>query len=46
MSNLPLTPDAITMLEAYEHVVKPTPDLLLSLEREQRNYAAVLHVTC
>ena len=44
--DLPLTPDAITLLEAYEHVVKPTPDLLLPLKREQRKYAAVLHVTC
>ena len=43
---LPLTPDAITLLEAYVPVVKPTPDLLLLLEREQRKYAAVLHVTC
>ena len=43
---LPLTPEAITLLEAYVHVVKPTPDLLLPLEREQRKYAAVLHVTC
>ncbi|MDD1717399.1 MAG: hypothetical protein LUQ45_04025 [Methanoregulaceae archaeon] len=43
---LPLTPDAIALLEAYAPVVKQTPDLLLLLEREQRKYAAVLHVTC
>ena len=44
--DLPLTPDAITLLEAYAPVVKSTPDLLQSLKREQREYAAVLHVTC
>jgi hypothetical protein len=44
--DLPLTPDAIDLLETYEPVVKPTPDLLSLLEKEQRNYAAVLHVTC
>jgi hypothetical protein len=43
--SLPLTPEATTLLEAYVHVVKPTPDLLLPLEREQRKYTAVLHVT-
>jgi hypothetical protein len=44
--DLPLTPEAVTLLGAYEHVVKPTPDLLLLLGREQRDYTAVLHVTC
>ena len=44
--DLPLTPDAIALLEAYAPVVKPTPDLLLLLGREQRKYTAVLHVTC
>lgn len=44
--DLPLTPDTIALLEAYETVVKPTPDLLPLLEKEQRVCAAVLHVTC
>jgi hypothetical protein len=44
--DLPLTPDTIALLEAYGPVVKPTPDLLPLLEREERIYAAVLHVTC
>ena len=44
--DLPLTPDAVALLEAYGPVVKPTPDILPLLRQERRKYAAVLHVTC
>ena len=44
--DLPLTPDAVALLEAYAPVVGPTPEILRLLEEEQRKYAAVLHVTC
>ena len=44
--DLPLTTDAVALLEKYAPVVKPTPDLLSLLEQEQQKYAAVLHVTC
>jgi hypothetical protein len=44
--DLPLTPGATALLEAYTTVVKPTPDLLPLLANEQQTYAAVLHVTC
>lgn len=44
--DLPLTPDALALIEHYARVVKPTPALLPLLEAEKRKYAAVLHVTC
>jgi len=44
--DLPLTPDALTLLAPFTTVVKPTPDILFLLEAEQRKFAAVLHVTC
>ena len=44
--DLPLTPDAAALLERYKTVVRPTPELLPLLEKEDRKYAAVLHVTC
>jgi hypothetical protein len=44
--DLPLTPDAAALLEAYAPVVLPTPDLIAVIKQERRKYAAVLHVTC
>jgi hypothetical protein len=44
--DLPLTPEAVTLLEAYAPVVKPMPEILPLLKKEHRNYTAVLHVTC
>jgi hypothetical protein len=44
--DLPLTPDALTLLAPFATIVKPTPDILFLLEAEQRKFAAVLHVTC
>jgi len=44
--DLPLTPDALTQLEPYATVIRPTPELLPLLEKEHRKYVAVLHLTC
>lgn len=44
--DLPLTSDAVTLLSPFTTVVKPTPDILLLLESEQRKFVAILHVTC
>jgi hypothetical protein len=44
--DLPLTPDARALLASYEPVIGPTPELLPLLEKEQRTYAAIVHVTC
>ena len=44
--DLPVTPDAAALLAQYIHVVRPVPDIIPLLEKEQRKFAAVLHVTC
>jgi len=44
--SLPLTPGAEKVLSAYPHIVRPTGDILLSLDREERSHVAILHVTC
>lgn len=44
--NLPVTPEATTLLEAYKSVIKETPAILRRLKKEKRKYVAVLHVTC
>jgi hypothetical protein len=44
--DLPLTPDALTLLAHFAMVMKPTPGILFLLEAEQRTFVAVLHVTC
>lgn len=44
--DLPVTPDAASLLAHYAHVVRPVPDVIPLMEKEHRKYAAVLHVTC
>ncbi|MCU0632196.1 MAG: hypothetical protein MUC66_04375 [Methanolinea sp.] len=43
---LPLTPGAKKLLAGYTTVIAPTPDILVLMEREERSFAAILHVTC
>ncbi|AGB01994.1 MTH938/NDUFAF3 family protein [Methanoregula formicica] len=44
--DLPVTPNAAKLLAEYEHIVRPVPDIIPLIAKEQRKYAAVLHVTC
>jgi hypothetical protein len=44
--DLPLTPDADTMLRKFDAIIRPTPDILDLLEKEQRSFTAIIHVTC
>ena len=44
--DLPITGEAQKILEEYETVARPTPEVLELMEKERRPYAAVLHVTC
>jgi len=44
--DLPLTPAARQILQAYPARIGPTPEILPELEREKRRYVAILHVTC
>jgi hypothetical protein len=44
--DLPLTPGAEIVLSQFETIIKPTPEILVILEKERRSYIAVIHVTC
>ena len=43
---LPITPGARSLLEKYDVVIGPTPDILPRLEEERRKKVAILHITC
>jgi len=43
---LPITPGARAMLEGYETVSAPTPEVEERMNVERRRFAAVVHVTC
>jgi len=44
--DLPLTPEAKTLLSRFETVILPTPEILDMLEHENRTFVAIIHVTC
>jgi hypothetical protein len=44
--DLPLTPDAKKMLMRFETIIRPTPDILAMMKKEQRSFIAIIHVTC
>jgi len=44
--DLPVTGEAKEILAKYETVILPTPEVLELMEKEDRPYAAILHVTC
>ena len=44
--DLPITPEAETVLSRFETVIRPTPVILDMLKKEQRSFVAIIHVTC
>ena len=44
--DLPITPEAKTVLSQFETVIRPTPDIPGMLKKEQRSFTAIIHVTC
>jgi len=44
--DLPLTPEAKSVLSRFETVIRPTPEILDTLEKEKRSFVAIIHVTC
>jgi len=44
--DLPITPEAKTVLSRFETVIRPTPDILGMLKKEHRSFIAIIHVTC
>lgn len=41
-----LTPRAREIIEKYDHVVLSTPRVLEQINKEQRRFVAIIHVTC
>jgi hypothetical protein len=44
--NLPLTPGAKEILSNYHTLIIPTPDLILKIGQNERDYLAIIHITC
>jgi hypothetical protein len=44
--DLPLTPEAKTILTPYATVIAPTPHVLDEIGRGKKRFVAILHVTC
>jgi hypothetical protein len=43
---LPITPGAREILEGYEAVIAPTPEIEERMGQERRRFVAIVHVTC
>jgi hypothetical protein len=44
--DLPLTPEAKSVLSRFETIIRPTPEILDTLKKEKRSFVAIIHVTC
>jgi hypothetical protein len=44
--NLPLTPEAKSILAPYRPVIAPTPQVLDEIGRGEKRFVAILHITC
>ena len=43
---LPITPEANQILCDHDAVVLSTPEVIRSIEKETRNFVAIIHITC
>lgn len=43
---LPITPKALEILKEHGAVILPTPEVIEKIEKEQRPFIALIHVTC
>lgn len=44
--DLPVTPEAETVIASYHGIMLPTPEILPLIAGEKRRFVAILHVTC
>ncbi len=45
-ASLPITKNAQKILEEYELIVMPTPEIIEKVENEEKKAVAIIHVTC
>ena len=43
---LPITPQALEILQEYKAVILPTPEVMRKIEQEKGKFVAIIHVTC
>lgn len=43
---LPITPEAIKILEKHNAVIASTPEIIKKIENENGKFIAIIHVTC
>ena len=43
---LPISPEAQEILEKYETVIRPTPEVINKMKKERRKFVAIIHITC
>lgn len=43
---LPITKEASTFLNQFDVIVKKTPEICMAIQKEERQYVAILHLTC
>ena len=43
---LPITPEAMQILQKYNLTIASTPEVVDKLEQEQGKFVAIIHVTC
>ncbi len=44
--DLPITPEAKKILNRFETLILPTPEILENVKKERRSFIAIIHVTC
>ena len=45
-ASLPITPEAQEILEKYESVILPTPEVIKKIVSQRGRFVAIIHVTC
>jgi hypothetical protein len=43
---LPITPEALSILQKYNAVIEPMPEIIKKIDHEERRFTALIHVTC
>jgi len=45
-ASLPITPEALVILQKYNTVIEPTPEVIKKINDEERKFTAIIHITC
>jgi hypothetical protein len=45
-SALPITPKALDILKKFNAIILSTPEVIREIEKKQKNFVALIHITC